>query len=71
MKIEVNRKFVKDTIKLPIEIQLLIKELLLEIESNKELLNYDIKKLKGHKSAFRIKLGSYRIGYYLEDNTIS
>ncbi len=31
----------------------------------------NIKKLKGHPSAYRYRKGKYRIGFYLENNTIS
>jgi mRNA interferase RelE/StbE len=30
----------------------------------------DLKKLKGHKSAYRIRLGNYRLGFFEEENTI-
>ena len=30
----------------------------------------NIKQLKGHSSAFRYRKGKYRIGFYLEDETI-
>ena len=30
----------------------------------------NIKRLKGHTSAFRYRKGKYRIGFYLEDETI-
>jgi mRNA interferase RelE/StbE len=30
----------------------------------------NLKKLKGHKSAFRIKLGDYRIGIFVEGNVV-
>lgn len=30
----------------------------------------NIKKLKGHSSAYRYRKGKYRIGFYLEDETI-
>ena len=30
----------------------------------------NVKQLKGHPSAFRYRKGKYRIGFYLEDNTI-
>lgn len=29
-----------------------------------------IKKMKGHKSAYRIRIGDYRIGFYIEKNEI-
>lgn len=30
-----------------------------------------VKKLKGHKSAYRIRIGDYRIGFFLEDDNIT
>ncbi len=30
----------------------------------------NIKKLKGHSSAFRYRKGKYRVGFYFEDETI-
>ena len=30
----------------------------------------NVKKLKGHPSAYRYRKGKYRIGFYLEENTI-
>ncbi len=30
----------------------------------------NIKKLKGHSSAYRYRKGKYRIGFYFENNTI-
>lgn len=41
------------------------------IESAKSLSEVpNIKKLSGHKSAYRIKLGNYRIGIFLENNVV-
>jgi mRNA interferase RelE/StbE len=30
----------------------------------------NLKKMKGHQTAYRIKIGDYRIGLFLEDDTI-
>ena len=30
----------------------------------------NVKKLKGHKNAYRIRVGDYRIGFFTEDDTI-
>ena len=30
----------------------------------------DIKKLKGHPSAFRIRIGDYRLGFFLENDHV-
>ena len=29
-----------------------------------------VKKIKGHKSAYRIRIGNYRLGFFVEKNTI-
>jgi len=31
---------------------------------------YNLKKLSGHKTAFRIRSGNYRIGVFIENNTV-
>lgn len=38
------------------------------IDSLDEIPN--IKKLKGHKSAYRIRIGDYRLGFFFENTTI-
>ena len=41
------------------------------VESAKNLSEIpNLKKLKGHKSAFRIKVGDYRIGIFVEGKTV-
>lgn len=30
----------------------------------------NLKKMKGHPSAYRIRIGDYRLGLYYEDNTV-
>jgi len=30
----------------------------------------NIKKLKGHKSAYRVRMGDYRLGFFFENSTI-
>jgi mRNA-degrading endonuclease RelE of RelBE toxin-antitoxin system len=39
-----------------------------DVHSLSEIPN--LKKLKGYKTAYRIKLGDYRIGFLIEDNII-
>ncbi|PIB39303.1 type II toxin-antitoxin system RelE family toxin [Maribacter sp. 4G9] len=59
---KINSKKVRASIK---KILLLIKE----VESLKEIPS--LKKISGHPSAFRIRVGDYRIGlYYLEETII-
>jgi len=38
-------------------------------ETSKNISN--IKKLKGHSDAFRIKIGDYRVGLFIENNEVT
>jgi mRNA interferase RelE/StbE len=40
----------------------------MDASTNSDIPN--IKKLRGHSSAYRIKLGDYRIGLFIEENTV-
>lgn len=42
---------------------------ILGVQNLKEISN--LKKLKGDYNAYRIRVGDYRIGFFLEDNTIT
>jgi len=42
---------------------------ILAVQNLKEISN--LKKLKGDDNAYRIRVGDYRIGFFLEDNTIT
>jgi mRNA interferase RelE/StbE len=72
MKVEFLAKFLKDIDKLKVthvkESVVNTIELLEAAESLAEIPN--LKKLKGHKSAFRIKIGDYRIGIFMEGKTV-
>ncbi len=72
MKVEFLNKFVKDLDNLTVgKVKLsVIKTIeLLEAANNlSEIPN--LKKLKGHKSAYRIKLGEYRIGIFVEGKVV-
>lgn len=72
MKVIVARQFEKDTEKelnkpLQIRLAILIEELQ-QLPSLSDIKN--VKKLKGYKNAYRIKMGEYRIGFFLETDTI-
>ncbi|GMN06614.1 hypothetical protein MTsPCn5_20030 [Croceitalea sp. MTPC5] len=58
---KIKDKKTKDNIK---RIFLQIKE----VESLKELGN--LKKMSGHPSAYRIKIGNYRLGFYYENDVV-
>ncbi len=31
----------------------------------------NLKKLKGHRNAYRVRLGDYRLGFFLDGNTVT
>jgi len=72
MKIKFEKKFLKDIeaindrdLKHQIEI------IILEVEKSKQLNSLNnLKKMKGHKSAYRIRVGNYRLGFFYENQTI-
>lgn len=42
-----------------------------EIEKAEQLIVLrHLKKMKGHKSAYRIRVGNYRIGFFFENHTV-
>lgn len=72
MKIRFERKFLKDIeainekhVKQQIEI------IISEVEKARQLNSlHNLKKLKGHKSAYRIRVGNYRLGFMYENQTV-
>ena len=72
MTVEFLKKFEKDLDKLSHKptVQNVI-SLIEEIESVKSLSEIgNVKKMKGYSDAYRIRVGNYRIGIYVEDETI-
>ena len=48
-----------------------IEKAIIQIENVKTTIDINqLKKLKGYKSAFRIKVGDYRIGLFIENDVI-
>ncbi len=72
MHVTTTRHFEKDVMKqLSKSLQLQLADIidqLQDVQSLSEIPN--LKKLKGYKTAYRIKLGDYRIGFLIEDNII-
>jgi mRNA interferase RelE/StbE len=72
MKIEFLSKFNHDLNKIhlkPVKNSLLnVIELTQSAQTLKEISN--LKKLKGFKSAYRIRVGDYRIGVFIDGNTV-
>ena len=73
MKFEVEKAFAKDFRKLKNrELAIAISEAILQVSeasSTKEIAN--LKKLTGYKSAFRIRIGDYRIGITIEKSIVT
>jgi mRNA interferase RelE/StbE len=72
MKINFEKSFLKDIKKLDNKsIANKLKDILENLEQNKTLSNIsNVKKLKGHNDYYRIKIGSYRLGFSYKNDTI-
>lgn len=71
MKFEVQKSFAKDATKLQANLKDQLSKVIAQIEAAKTLSQIsNCKKMKGHKNAYRIKFGHYRIGFYFENNVI-
>lgn len=72
MRSEFRRSFVKDLKNVSDKFLLeKVSEKILEIEQAKTLNDLaKLKKLKGGNNYFRLKIGHYRLGFVLEDETI-
>lgn len=72
MKVEFLEKFSDDLNKIDhVKVQSAILKIIKQIEkveSPRAISN--MKKLTGHTAAFRIRLGSYRIGIFIDGNTV-
>jgi mRNA interferase RelE/StbE len=72
MKVLYEKAFLKDINSLRDQkISDNLEQLLREIKDAKDLsLLRDIKKLKGYPSAFRIRIGDYRLGFFFENQQV-
>ena len=72
MKVEYLKRFSKDLddIKAKAVKQAVIR--IIELMETTQTLDKisNIKKLKGHKSAYRVRVGDYRLGFFFENSTI-
>lgn len=72
MKVEFSKKFYKDVDAIePTHIRQSLIRLIesLEAAENLEAIG-NLKRLKGHKSAYRIRINDYRLGFFFENATI-
>jgi len=72
MKVEFLKSFLKDLDSVKVKS---VKQALINLIALMERVNSleeipGIKKLKGHKSAYRVRLGDYRLGFFFENSTI-
>ena len=72
MKVEFLKSFSKDLDSIKVKS---VKQALINLIALMERVNSleeipGIKKLKGHKSAYRVRLGDYRLGFFFENSTI-
>lgn len=72
MHVEFLEKFSKDLDKISArQIKQSIEKLIVQIESASTIsVIPHIKKLSGFKSAYRIRIGDYRIGVFIENNVV-
>ncbi len=72
MQVEFLEKFSKDLDKLKTShVKESVRKTILRVESASSLSEIaHLKKLSGHKSAYRIRIGDYRIGIFVEGNVI-
>jgi len=72
MKVLYEKAFLKDIQKLSDhKVSDRLTQVLEEIKETNDLsLLGNIKKLKGHPSAFRIRVGDYRLGFFLENDHV-
>ena len=48
-----------------------VETIISEIEKMEQLTALrNLKKMKGHKSAYRIRIGNYRLGFFFENHTV-
>ncbi len=72
MKIKYHKSLEKDLRKInDKKVKQKVKLIILEMKKAKILDELtSVKKLAGHPNAFRMRIGSYRLGFYYENNTL-
>ena len=71
MKYEYTNAFIKDVKKSSPELQSQIRSLIEEIKRVERLAELpNVKKMKGFSSAFRLRLGEYRVGVFMQNDVL-
>ncbi|WP_424583806.1 type II toxin-antitoxin system RelE family toxin [Tunicatimonas sp.] len=72
MKVRYEESFLKDLRKLKDErVKQKVRSIITNIKSASDLESLSgVKKLKSDRNAYRIRIGDYRLGFYLENDTV-
>ena len=72
MKVEFLKSFSKDINVIPVKsIKAALKRVIERMEQTDSLSKIpNTKKLQGHKTAYRTRIGDYRLGFFFEDEVI-
>ena len=72
MNLTFKPSFFRDAKKIPIKLHPELNGIITKVESAQTLRDIpNLKKLKGHKTAYRIKVGDYRLCFFFDDEVIS
>jgi len=73
MRIIALRSFSRDIDDLPdAKLRLKVKQVVLDMESARSIDDLrQVKKMKGHPHAYRVRIGNYRLGFFLEGDQIT
>lgn len=68
-----SKGFKKDLSKLKdFKLKQKLKSVILELESQNNLTEItNLKKMKGYSTAYRIRVGDYRLGFYCDENCVT
>jgi mRNA interferase RelE/StbE len=71
MDIQYKPSFVRDVKKASVEAQINLRDLIETLKSVQNLNDItNLKKLKGHTNAYRIRVTNYRVGFYYENGSL-
>jgi len=70
MHCKFHKQFLKDIAKLDNSAKLRLAGFLEEVQNSAKFTELSAKKIKGYKNFWRFRLGNYRVGVSLEDETI-
>ncbi len=66
-RVKVHRKVDRALDKLPANAKKRVKELLIVLENDSLSLSYDVKRIKSTTDWYRVRLGDYRVVYWVDE----